>query len=188
MGLRGNTLAALQSFKTRNDEARRKLTALQQLPTDVDFGHYRSTLKNQAVVDEMEKAMKDFSAKKVDVSRQIKAIEAFEATAVKSAEDTKGVVTKELEDLKRTLENIQGARAFEDLTVVCYFSDWLTSREDLWRCLCQNNTLIDPLLGRGYGGSARDPREGREDGLQPQVDATGIQGMLSHHTQIDSDH
>lgn len=57
--------------------------------------------------------------KKVDLARQIKAIESFEATAVKGAEETKGLVETELKDLEKTLENIQGARPFEDLTVVC---------------------------------------------------------------------
>jgi len=64
--------------------------------------------------------MKGYQVKKVDVARQIKAIESFEATAVKSAEETKGMVEKELKDLEATLQNIQGARPFEDLTVVCY--------------------------------------------------------------------
>ena len=54
-----------------------------------------------------------------DVSRQLKAIEAFEAQAVKNARETKGVVDRELSDLQVTLENIQGARPFEDITVVC---------------------------------------------------------------------
>lgn len=120
MGLRGNTLNSLSSFKARNDEARRRLGVLQQQPTEVDFAHYRSVLKNTAVIDEMEKALKDFQIKKIDVSRQIKAIEAFEATAVKSAEETKGLVEKELKDLERTLSNIEGARPFEDLTVVSW--------------------------------------------------------------------
>lgn len=58
------------------------------------------------------------------MSRQIKAIEGFEATAIKSAEETKGQVEKELKDLEATLQNIQGARAFEDLTVVCCERLW----------------------------------------------------------------
>jgi hypothetical protein len=52
------------------------------------------------------------------VNRQIKAIEAFEAQAVKSAEETKMVVDKELSDLQKTLKNIEDARPFADLTVV----------------------------------------------------------------------
>lgn len=114
--------------------------------------------------------MKDFSVKKVDVSRQIKAIEAFEATAVKSAEETKGVVEKELQDLKRTLENIQGARAFEDLTVVC--SVGLGMVYELRSRLTRYST------GRSHGRPAGDPGEGREDGFEPPMDATGLQGMV----------
>lgn len=52
------------------------------------------------------------------MQRQIKAIEAFEAQAVKSAEETKGKVDAELKDLEATLKNIESARPFEDLTVV----------------------------------------------------------------------
>jgi len=118
LGLRGSTLNSLTAFKKRNDDARRRLQLLQAQPQDVDFGHYRSVLKNQSVVDELEKAMKSFQVKKVDLSRQLKAIESFEATAIKGAEETKGLVETELKDLERTLANIQGARPFEDLTVV----------------------------------------------------------------------
>jgi len=84
----------------------------------VDFAHYRSILKNTAVIDDLEKQVNGFSVKKYDVSRQIKAIEAFEAQAVKSAEETKGKVDAELQDLEKTLKNIETARPFEDITVV----------------------------------------------------------------------
>ena len=52
------------------------------------------------------------------MGRQIKAIEAFEAQAVKSAEETKGKVDLELKDLEKTLKNIEEARPFDELTVV----------------------------------------------------------------------
>ena len=52
------------------------------------------------------------------MNRQIKAIEAFEVQAVKSAEETKGKVDDELRELETTLKNIETARPFEDLTVV----------------------------------------------------------------------
>ncbi len=94
---------------------------LSEQPQSVDFGHYRSVLKNQAVVDELERHFKEFKPVTYDVSRQIKAIEAFEAQALKSAEETKGVVDKELKELDRTLVNIEEARPFEDLTVVRSF-------------------------------------------------------------------
>ncbi len=76
-------------------------------------------LKNQAVVDEIEKRFKAFSPATYDVNRQLKAIEAFEVEAVKNAEATKEKVDLELKDLENTLKNIEEARPFEDLTVVC---------------------------------------------------------------------
>jgi predicted transcriptional regulator len=54
------------------------------------------------------------------VQRQIKAIEAFEAQAVQSAEETAAVVDRELKDLDKTLKNIEDARPFDQLTVVCF--------------------------------------------------------------------
>jgi hypothetical protein len=75
-------------------------------------------LKNQSVVDQLENHFKSFKPATYDVSRQIKAIEAFEAQAVKNAQETKGLVDKELVDLEKTLKNIETARPFEDLTVV----------------------------------------------------------------------
>lgn len=91
---------------------------LSEQPQTVDFAHYRSVLKNTAVIDEIEKHFSAFQPKKYDVNRQIKAIEAFEAQAVKSAEETKVKVDAELKDLEKTLRNIEEARPFEDLTVV----------------------------------------------------------------------
>lgn len=96
------------------------MQALSELPTTVDFAHYRSVLKNQAVVDEIEKRFGAFQPTKYDVSRQLKAIEAFEVEAVKNAEATKEKVDLELKDLEATLKNIETARPFEELTVVCY--------------------------------------------------------------------
>ena len=70
------------------------------------------------MIDEIEKQFKAFKPATYDVGRQIKAIEAFEGQAVKSAEETKTVVDQELKDLEKTLRNIEEARPFEDLTVV----------------------------------------------------------------------
>ncbi|KAI4166867.1 MAG: hypothetical protein LQ343_007688 [Gyalolechia ehrenbergii] len=117
LGLKGSTAASLQAFKKRNDDARRKLAALTQQPQTVDFSRYRSTLNNTAVVDEMEQHLKNFKPVTYDVGRQLKAIEAFEAQAVKSAEETKGKVDVEVRELEKTLRNIETARPFEDLTV-----------------------------------------------------------------------
>ena len=51
-------------------------------PTTVDLAHYRSVLKNKAIVDEAEKLLNEFKPVTYDVSAQIKAIETFEAKAV----------------------------------------------------------------------------------------------------------
>lgn len=117
MGLRGQTVASLQAFKKRNDEVRRKVQALSEQSTSVDFAHYRSILKNTAVVDEIEKRFNAFKPATYDVSRQLKAIDAFEVEAVRNAEATKETVELELKDLEKTLKNIETARPFEDLTV-----------------------------------------------------------------------
>ncbi len=92
---------------------------LSDQPQELDFAHYRSILKNQSVVDEIENHFRQFKPVTYDVGRQIKAIEAFEGQAIKNAEETKGAVDMELRDLEKTLKNIEEARPFEDLTVVC---------------------------------------------------------------------
>ncbi|KAL9106786.1 MAG: hypothetical protein Q9227_008208 [Pyrenula ochraceoflavens] len=117
LGLRGQTAASLQSFKKRNDDARRKVQQLSDAPQTVDFAHYRRTLKNQAVIDEIENHFKQFKPATYDVGRQLKEIEAFEAQAVKNAEETKGLVEVELRSLEKTLKNIETARPFDQLTV-----------------------------------------------------------------------
>ena len=94
------------------------MAILSEQPQTVNFTYYRANLKNTAIVDEIEKSLSAFKPQTYDVNRQIKAIEAFEAQAVKSAEETKSVVDKELSDLQKTLKNIEEARPFDDLTVV----------------------------------------------------------------------
>lgn len=173
LGLRGQTAASLQAFKKRNDDARRKVQMLSEQPQTVDFDYYRRVLKNKAIVDEIENAFKNFKPATYDLNRQLKAIEAFEAQAIKNAEETKGKVDKELDSLKKTLENIETARPFEDLTVVCFF---LLS-------LCVSSGILKFCvfcLGRRCPRAARDRREGRGPGVQGQVDAAGIQGLLPH--------
>lgn len=118
LGLKGSTANALANFKKRNDDARRRVQLLENQPQTVDFAYYRENLRNQDIVADIEKQFKGFQVKKYDVSRQIKAIEAFEAQAVKSAEDTKSKVDAELKDLEKTLKNIESARPFDELTVV----------------------------------------------------------------------
>lgn len=132
LGLRGQTVASLQAFKKRNEDARRRVQILSEQPTTVDFSAYRSQLKNTAIVDEIEKRFKDFKPTTYDVNRQLKAIDAFEAEAVKNAEATKQAVDLELKDLAATLQNIESARPFEDLTVVCITGCGATGAMLMW--------------------------------------------------------
>lgn len=83
----------------------------------MDLEHYRSVLKNKAIVDEAAKLLKDFKPVTYDVNAHIKAIETFETSAVAKAKETVEKVDVELKDLQATLANIEDARPFEDLTV-----------------------------------------------------------------------
>lgn len=141
LGLRGQTVTSLQAFKKRNEDARRRVAQLSEQPSKVDFAHYRSVLKNQAVVDEIEKHFNSFKPATYDVGRQIKAIEAFEAQALKNAEETKGRVDLELKDLEKTLKNIEEARPFDELTVVCVF-EMTVKRDEINNCLCRTKLLL----------------------------------------------
>tara|TARA_R110002003_G_scaffold9_38_gene720 strand:+ start:358 stop:1155 length:798 start_codon:yes stop_codon:yes gene_type:complete len=167
LGLKGQTAAALQSFKKRNDDARRKVTVLSEQAQTVDFQHYRSILKNQAIVDDIEKQFNAFKPATYDVGRQVKAIEAFEAQALKSAEETKTVVDKELADLEKTLKNIEEARPFADLTVVR--TKWWESRRI--RMLMDN-------AGRGRGCAARDRQAHRAARFKGSLGRSGLQGKF----------
>lgn len=118
LGLKGQTAASLLAFKKRNDDARRKLNLLSTQPANVDFADYRSKLKNTAIIDEIEGHFKTFKPVKYNLDRQLKSIEAFEAQAVKSAEETKQGVDEEVRSLEHTLKNIDDTRPFGDLTVV----------------------------------------------------------------------
>lgn len=128
------------------------MQALSEQPTKVDFAHYRSILKNTAVVDEIEKHFATFKPATYDVARQIKAIEIFEAQAIKNAEETKGRVDLELKDLAATLKNIEEARPFEDLTVVCIASrkGWrkAMARDGLANVFCASNRMKLLLLAQ----------------------------------------
>jgi len=118
LGLKGQTAASLAAFKARSDEVRRKVQQLSELPTTVDFAKYRATLNNQTVVDEVERRFREHRPATYDVSRQLKAIDAFEVEALRSAETTKATVDVELKGLEKTLALMQNARPFEDMTVV----------------------------------------------------------------------
>jgi hypothetical protein len=193
LGLRGQTAASLQSFKKRNDDARRKVQVLSEQPQAVDFSHYRKVLKNQAIVDEIENHFKNFKPASYDVSRQLKAIDAFEAQAVQNAEQTKGKIDSELINLQKTLENIETARPFEDLTVVRIPLDSNSAGAGAGTGAAVHlpakrhhyhyhspafAVLIIPFLlpGRSCRRPARDRREDFLPCLQGQVDAPRLQG------------
>lgn len=116
LGLGKETVAALQAFRKRHADAQRIHAQLNGQPTTVDLAHYRSVLKNKAVVDEAEKILKDFKPVTYDVGAHVKAIETFEAKAVAKAQETVDRIDVELKDLQATLANIEEARPFEDLT------------------------------------------------------------------------
>lgn len=142
---------------------------LSEQPQTVEFAEYRSMLKNTAIVDDIEKQFKGFAIKKYDVGRQLKAIDAFEAQAVKSAEETKGKVDAELKDLEKTLKNIETARPFEDLTVVRFGWRCVMSRDDTDGLTCP---------GRGCCCAPRYRRACFAARLQGSLASSGLQGTF----------
>ncbi|KAF9158236.1 ATP synthase d subunit [Mortierella sp. AD011] len=142
LGLKTETVAALTAFRKRNEEARRILTDLKEQKTAVDFAHYRKVLKNQAVVDELEKAFGSFKPTSYDVKAQIKSIEAVEAKALERAKSTATKVESELADLQATLKNIETSRPIEELTV----DDVLKSRPEIAE-------KVGALLAKGKWGT-----------------------------------
>lgn len=76
------TIASLQAFRKRHGDAQRVAQQYASQPTTVDIAHYRSVLKNKAIVDEAEKVLKEFKPVTYDVGSHVKAIDAFEAKAV----------------------------------------------------------------------------------------------------------
>ncbi|WFD39912.1 ATP synthase d subunit [Malassezia japonica] len=116
-GLGKQTASELVAFRKRSEEAKRLVTQLKAQPTTVDFAHYKKLLKNQDVVATAEKLIADFKPQTYDIGAQTKALESFEASAVKQAEESATKIEAELKDLKETLGNIEGARPFDQLTV-----------------------------------------------------------------------
>ena len=96
-------------------------------------------------MDEIEKAVKSYEVKKVDVSRQLKALEAFEAQAVKSAEETKVKVDEEVGGLQQCLKDIESVRAWEEISVVsiCWL-DCPSSLPSVQRAAYGSSISIDP--------------------------------------------
>ncbi|KAG8218336.1 ATP7, subunit D of the stator stalk of mitochondrial F1F0 ATP synthase [Butyriboletus roseoflavus] len=117
LGLGKETIATLQAFRKRHGDAQRIHAQYASQPTTVDLAHYRSVLRNSAVVDEAEKLLKDFKPLTYDVNAHVRAIETFEAKAVEKAKETAQKIDVELKALQATLANIEEARPFEDLTV-----------------------------------------------------------------------
>ncbi|KAF8845617.1 ATP7, subunit D of the stator stalk of mitochondrial F1F0 ATP synthase [Paxillus ammoniavirescens] len=117
LGLGKDTIAALQVFRKRHADAQRVHAQHASQPTTVDFAHYRSVLKNTAIVDEAERLLKEFKPVTYDANAYIKVIETFEAKAVEKARETAAKIDVELKELQATLANIEEARPFEDLTV-----------------------------------------------------------------------
>ncbi|KAF9583107.1 ATP synthase d subunit [Lunasporangiospora selenospora] len=138
LGLKAETVAALTAFRKRNEEARRILSDLKEQKTAVDFAQYRKVLKNQAIVDEIEKSFKSFKPTTYDVQTQIKSIEAVEVKALERAKSTASKVESELADLQATLKNIETSRPIEELTV----DDVLKSRPEIAE-------KVDALLAKG---------------------------------------
>ncbi|KAF9535067.1 ATP synthase d subunit [Crepidotus variabilis] len=116
LGLGKETISSLQAFRKRHADAVRISTNQSTQPTTVDFAHYRSVLKNQAVIDEAEKLVKDFKPVTYDVNAHVKAIETFEAKAVAKAKETETKIDAELKTLEQTLGDIEQARPFDQLT------------------------------------------------------------------------
>lgn len=104
------------------------------------------------MVDELENHVKNFKPATYDVSKQIKGIEAYEAAAVKSAEETKGMVEKELRSLEKTLANIEEARPFNELSLVSKFLDFgwfyrLVLEASIFRNAGRSKTKADLFIG-----------------------------------------
>jgi len=138
LGLGKETVAALQAFRKRHADAQRIHGQLTSQPTTVDFTYYRSTLKNQSIVNEAEKLLKDFKPVTYDVNAHVKAIGAFEEKAVEKAQETAKQIDLELKELQATLANIENARPFEDLTV-----------EDVGRAHPQIAQAVETMVKKG---------------------------------------
>lgn len=116
LGLTGQTASELTAFKKRNDEAKKTLYVLKEQPTEVNYGAY-SGLKNSKIVSTIKADVSSFKASTVDLSKQLNVINAFEVKAIENAKETESLVLAELADLEKTLDNIESARPFDQLTV-----------------------------------------------------------------------
>jgi hypothetical protein len=101
---------------------------------------------------------------------------------VKNAKETKGRVDLELEDLEATLKNIEEARPFDELTVVCVTGTAHFTKDGA------NGYL---RLGRSRCCSPRHRREDISTRFQGALVSTRLQGMFelfglreSHQVQL----
>jgi len=117
LGLGKETIASLQAFRKRHSDAQRLQNQYSSQPTTVDIAQYRSVIRNQAIVDEAEKILKDFKPVTYDVKAHVQAIEAFEAKAILQAQAMEEKIDVEIKELQATLANIEEARPFDELTV-----------------------------------------------------------------------
>jgi len=117
LGLGKETIASLQAFRKRHGDAQRLQNQYSSQSTTVDIAQYRSVIKNQAIVDEAEKILKDFKPVTYDVKAHIQAIETFEAKAILQAQAMEEKIDVEIKELQATLANIEEARPFDELTV-----------------------------------------------------------------------
>lgn len=127
LGLAGQTASSLTAFKKRNDEAKKVLYDLKQQSVEVPFSAYSSKLKNSSIVSTIQKDISTFKASEIDLSKQLNIINAFEAQAIENAKATESLVLAELNELEKTLDNIESARAFDELTV----EDVVKARPDI---------------------------------------------------------
>jgi F-type H+-transporting ATPase subunit d len=138
LGLKRETVAALQAFRKRNDEARRAVSALKEQKTNIDFEHYRRILKNKGIVNEAEKVLESFKPVKVDLAAQMQVVETIETKAVENAKKTAARVDSELKDLHNTLNNIEQTRPFENITV-----------EEIVKAKPEINDIIEKMVKKG---------------------------------------
>lgn len=117
LNLTGKTSASLLAFKKRNDEAKATLYELKKKPSAVDWDTYAAKLNNKTIVSKIKGDVASFVPTKVDVTKQLNLISAYETKALSNAKATESLVLKELTDLEKTLDNIESARPFDQLTV-----------------------------------------------------------------------
>ncbi|OLL24139.1 ATP synthase subunit d, mitochondrial [Neolecta irregularis DAH-3] len=116
-GLKQSAISDIHALRKRNDQARSRVAYLESQPTTVDFAYYKSVLKNQAVVEEIELAFKNFKVQTFDVKSHLDAIAQFEEKAVANAEKTAVKIDAELDNLQATLANIEQVRPMEQISV-----------------------------------------------------------------------